>query len=64
MDTFQVVDMPHEAKVGGGVWHEYILLLKKKKNMILLYHSLARAVGWDRRRASEWQNECHTAAAA
>ena len=23
--------MPREAKVGGGVWHEYILLLKKKK---------------------------------
>ena len=26
-----IVDMPREAKVGGGVWHEYILLLKKKK---------------------------------
>ena len=24
-----IVDMPREAKVGGGVWHEYILLLKK-----------------------------------
>ena len=23
--------MPREAKVGGGVWHEYILLLKKKQ---------------------------------
>ena len=22
-----IVDMPREAKVGGGVWHEYILLL-------------------------------------
>ena len=28
-----IVDMPREAKVasGGGVWHEYILLLKKTK---------------------------------
>ena len=25
--------MPREAKVGGGVWHEYILLLKKKKTV-------------------------------
>ena len=25
--------MPREAKVGGGVWHEYILLLKKKKKV-------------------------------
>ena len=24
--------MPREAKVGGGVWHEYILLLKKCTN--------------------------------
>ena len=23
--------MPREAKVGGGVWDEYILLLKKKR---------------------------------
>ena len=28
-----IVDMPREAKVGGGVWHEYILLLKKKKKL-------------------------------
>ena len=27
-----IVDMPREAKVGGGVWHEYILLLKKKNS--------------------------------
>ena len=29
-----IVDMPREAKVGGGVWHEYILLLKKKKKNV------------------------------
>ena len=29
-----IVDMPREAKVGGGVWHEYILLLKKKKKKL------------------------------
>ena len=29
-----IVDMPREAKVGGGVWHEYILLSKKKKKKI------------------------------
>ena len=28
-----IVDMPRGAKVGGGVWHEYILLLKKKKKI-------------------------------
>ena len=28
--SYQLV-VPREAKVGGGVWHEYILLLKKKK---------------------------------
>ena len=34
-----IVDMPREAKVGGGVWHEYILLLKKKKTAPSLRHS-------------------------
>ena len=35
-----IVDMPREAKVGGGVWHEYILLLKKKKKKLLVVHGI------------------------
>ena len=30
-----IADMPREAKVGGGVWHEYTLLFKKKKKKTL-----------------------------
>ena len=33
----KLTSMPREAKVGGGVWHEYILLLKKKVGNTVAY---------------------------
>ena len=35
-----IVDMPREAKVGGGVWHEYILLMGKRALVVVMVMSV------------------------